>query len=224
MKLISTEFGQSFQQIRMEEIRPFSGIFLPGLIAAITERYGFSVVPNLADAAQQGAKFREGRFTAGDSFIAIKELGVYNDGIIVAAWNTDDADAIVDDVINWTSETLKLREPILRPNRRYVSSLVVEFDISLDPAFTMFAEFIRKYEEVLKQAYDWEFPVEAARITFSADRTLMPLHTSADLVIERRAGVPFSENRYFSSVPLGTRTHLELLKTFEGLLAATIGA
>jgi hypothetical protein len=208
----------------MEEIRPFSGIYLPGLIAAIAERYGFAVVPNLADAAQQGAKFREGRFTMDDSFIAIKELGVYNDGIIVAAWNTDDADAIIDDVMNWTSETLKLREPILRPNRRYVSSLVVEFDISLDRAFAMFAEFIRTYGEVLKRAYDWEFPVAAARIAFSADRTLMPPHTSADLVIERRAGVPFSENRYFSSVPLRTRAHLELLKTFEDLLAAPIRA
>lgn len=220
MKLISTEFGQSFQQYRMEELRPFSGIYLPGLIAAIAERYSFGAVPSLNDAVQQGARFREGRFAVGNTLIAIKELGVYNDGILVAAWNTDDADAIVDDITSWSLQTLKLREPIFTPVRRHVSSLVVEFDFTIDRAFTVFAELITEYQEVLKRTYDWEFPVQGLRIAFAADHTMMPQHTSADFLIERRAGVPFSENRYFSSVPLGTRTHLELLKTFERVLAA----
>jgi len=221
MKLISTEFGQSFQQYRLEEIRPFSGIYLPGLIATITERYGFGVVPSFAEAVQQGAKFREGRLIVDDRLIAIKELGIYNDGIIVVAWNTEDADTIIDDVKSWELQTLKLREPIFKPVRRHFSSVVVEFDFSINRAFTMFAEFIRIYEEVLKRTYDWEFPVEASRVTFTADPTKMPLHSSADFVIERRAGgVPFSENRYFSSVPLQTRAHLELLEIFERLLAA----
>ena len=221
MKLISTEFGQSFQQYRLEEIRPISGIYLPGLIAAITERYGFGVVPSLAEAAQQGAKFREGRLIVDAHLIAIKELGIYNDGIVVAAWNTDDADTVIDDVNNWELQTLTLREPIFKPVRRHFSSLVVEFDFSMNRAFTMFGEFIRTYEEVLKRTYAWEFPVEPSRLTFTADLTKMPLHTSADFVIERRTGgVPFSENRYFSSVPLQTRAHLELLASFEHLLAS----
>jgi hypothetical protein len=215
MKLISTEFGQSFQEYRIEEIRPFSGIYTPALIGAVRERYAFAEIPTLTEAAQQGAKFKEGRFVSGEKIVAIQELGIYKDGIVVVAWNTDDSDAVLDDLVTWTRQSIQIREPIFWPTRLYASTLLVEFDYPLDRAFGVFAEFNRSVGAALKGAYGWEYPLETTRIAFGTDPTQMPPHRRAEFTVERRVGVPFSENRHFSSAPLRTPVHLELLASFE---------
>src|SRR6266446_2506976 len=120
MKLISTEFGQSFQPYLIEELRPLNGgLHLPALIAAIADRYKFASVPTLNDALQQGAKFAEGFLLFNEQIISIRQLGVYNDGMIVVGWNTDESDLILQDVMTWATQTFRLREPITRTRRVY---------------------------------------------------------------------------------------------------------
>jgi hypothetical protein len=219
MKLISTEFGQSFQPYLLEELRPLNGgLYLPGLIAAVADRYKFASVPTINDALQQGAKFAEGFLLVNGQIISIRQLGIYNDGMIVVAWNTDESDLILEEVMTWATQTFRLREPITRTRRVYISSVVVEFDFSIERAFHTLSEFIRIYEAALKSAYDWEFPIEPTRITFGADPTKMPQHRSADFLIERRAGRSFPECRYFSSVPLRTSAHVDLLARLETVI------
>jgi hypothetical protein len=216
MKLISTEFGQSFQPYILEELRPLSGgLYLPSLIAAAAERYKFAGTPTISDALQQGAKFSEGLLLIGDQTIVIRQLGIYNDGVIVVAFNTDESDLILEDLVSWATQIFKLREPITRMRRVYVSSVVVEFDIPIERPFRALSKFVKTYEAALKSAYDWVLPVEPTRIAFGADPTKMPQHRSADFLIERRAGRPFSEDRYFSTVPLQTSAHLDLLVCLE---------
>jgi hypothetical protein len=153
MKLISTEFGQSFQQYVIEELRPLSGgLYFPGLIAAVAERYKFATVPTVSDVAQQGARFAEGFLPVNVKIIAIRQLGIYNDGIIIAAWNTDDSDIVLKDVVSWATEMFKLREPITRYPIEYLSSVVVEFDVTVERAFYLLSEFMRNYEAALHRA------------------------------------------------------------------------
>lgn len=219
MKLISTEFGQSFQPYLLEELRPLNGgLHLPSLIAAVAERYKFMSIPNMNEAIQQGAKFSEGFILASGQIVAIRQLGIYNDGVIVVAWNTDESDMILEDVMAWATQAFMLRQPITRPRRIYTSSVVVEFDMPIERAFHAISQFIKIYEAELKLAYDWEFPIELTRVTFGADSTKLPQHRTADFLIERRAGRPFSECRYFSSVPLRTSTHLDLLARLENVV------
>jgi hypothetical protein len=219
MKLISTEFGQSFHQYVIDELRPLTGgLHLPGLIAAVAERYKFATVPTVGDALQQGAKFAEGYLLKDGATIAIRQLGFYNDGIIAEAWNTDDSDWVIKDFMIWATHVFKLREPITIYPTQYTSSIVVEFEITIERAFDLLSSFARAYEAALKSAYDWDFPIEPTRIAFGADITKMPPHRSADFVIERRGGRPFSERRYFSSGRLRTSAHVELLAHFESLI------
>jgi hypothetical protein len=219
MKLISTEFGQSFQPFLIDELRPLTGgLYLPGLIAAVAERYKFATVPTAGDALQQGAKFAEGALLFEGQVIAIRQLSVFNDGIIVVAWNTDDSDLILKDMMFWATQTFQLREPITKLPTQHVSNVVVEFDLTIERAFNALSKFMKVYEAVLKATYNWDYPIEPTRIAFGADTTKMPQHTSADFVIERRAGRPFAERRYFSSVRLRTSAHLELLGQLEDLI------
>jgi len=218
MRLISTEHGQSFQRFIGDELRPLSGLYVPDMLRAITERYAFGFAPALADALKDGAKFREGRMTQDGATIAIKELGIYNDGALVFSWNTDDAEAVVNDLLRWLTSDFGLREPTTLFPRRLSSSVTVEFHDSIDGAFQAFRAFTNEYAALLSKLYGWQFPLEAARLTFGSDLTTMPQFTNADFIIERRQGVPFTANRYFSSAPLPTSDHLKLLELFESVI------
>ena len=217
MNLISTEFGQSFLQYVIDELRPLTGgLYFPGLIAAVAERYKFANVPTVGDALQQGAKFAEGCLLVGGEIIAIRQLGIYNDGIIVVAWDTE-SDLVLKDFMVWAAQAFKLREPITKFPTRYVSSVVVEFEITMERAFYPLSELMRTYAAALKSAYDWDLPIEPTRMGLGRT-SRNALAEIGGFLIERRTGRPFSEYRYFSSVPLRTSAHLELLARFESLI------
>jgi hypothetical protein len=215
MKLISTEHGQAFQRFLEEEIRPPSGIYMPDLLRGIAERYGFATLPTLQDALKEGAKFGQGKFVTNDRTIAIKELGVFSDGVLVQTWNTDDANIVTDDLISWTEKTFGTRPPLAIRERRFTSSVIVEFDGSLDSALEIFQELRDTLSKAFHDIYGWSLDINASRIALSCDPTALPPLTTAELNIERRRGIPFSQNRYFSVATLPTGSHLELLESFE---------
>src|SRR5215471_10848941 len=100
MKIIATDTGRVVQLIVMEEVRPPSGVYIPALYQAIGDRYGFVAKPQDPQAAiTSGAKFNHGRLITPNKTYVISENGVYNDGIIVDATNTDDAEIILEDLM-----------------------------------------------------------------------------------------------------------------------------
>jgi hypothetical protein len=216
MNLISTEHGQSLQLFAAEEVRPPSGLYLPDLIRNISERYAFAVGPsNYETVMKEGAKYKDGRFVIEGRTIAIKDLGFFVDGVLAVAWNTDDAEAILNDLIVWVVQNFGVREPRTRLPRKYVSSVVVEFDAELSKALTAFEELQEDFGSAIKGRYGMKPEINASRIALSADPTKLPPQTTFEFTIERRAGRPFSENRYFSSATLPTAAHLDLLGAFE---------
>jgi hypothetical protein len=164
---------------------------------------------------KEGAKYKEGRFAMEGRTIAIKDLGFFVDGALVITWNTDDAEIVLDDLIGWAIEKFGVREPRTRLPKTFVSSVVVEFDADLDRALTAFDELRRGFASVINEKYRMDLEINASRIALAADPTRLPPQTRFEFTIERRGGRPFSENRYFSSATLPTRSHLDLLAAFE---------
>jgi hypothetical protein len=219
--LISTEHGQSLQLFVAEEVRPSSGLYLPDLIRKISEKYAFAVVPtNFETIMREGAKYKEGRFVTEGRTIAIKELGFFVDGVLAVTWNTDDAEIVLNDLIIWAAQNFGFREPRTKLPRRFVSSVVVEFDVEFSKAITVFDELREGLTTAIKKNYGDDPEINASKITFSADPTTLRPQTTFEFNIERRAGRPFSENRYFSSATLPTASHLDLLGAFERRLLA----
>jgi hypothetical protein len=68
-------------------------------------------------------------------------------------------------------------------------------------------------------------PFEMTGIIFSPD-TSATSYKPPGLLIERKAGVPFTENRFWSRSPFTTADHLSALGEFENLLeeALVIGS
>jgi hypothetical protein len=216
VNLISTEHGQSLQLFVAEEVRPPSGLYLPDLIRKISERYAFAIAPtNYETVMKEGAKYKEGRFVVEGRTIAIKEMGFFVDGILAVTWNTDDADVVLNDLILWAAQDFGFREPRTKLPRRFVSSVVVEFDVELSRAVTAFDELQEGFASAIKENYDMDPEINASKIALSADPTKLRPQATFEFTIERRAGRPYSENRYFSSATLPTASHLDLLGAFE---------
>ena len=219
MNLISAEHGQSLQLFVAEEVRPPSGLYLPDLIRGISERYAFALWPtNYETIMKEGAKYKEGRFVTEGRTIAIKDLGFFVDGVLAVAWNTDDSDLILNDLIVWAAQNFGFREPRTKLPRRFVSSVIIEFDAELGKALRAFDELQEGFASAIKETYGMDPEINASRIVLSADPTKLP--TTFEFNIERRVGRPFSENRYFSSATLPTTSHLDLLRVFERRLLA----
>jgi len=219
MKIISTEAGQVLQLFVMDEIRPLSGLYLPTLLAALGERYGFVTKPaNLGDDLAKGVKFQTGHHVTDGRDISINEITFFNDGVIVIALNTDDAEIVLDDFWAWATQTFKLREDQTKRPRTYVSSVVVEFGSSIDAAIKGFETASKKVSDAINVTYGRKVDTSIFRLSFAADPTTVPPHFNTQFTIERRLGIPFSKNRYFSSAPLKTKAHLGILKELENIL------
>jgi hypothetical protein len=218
MRLISTEHGQVLQKFIIDEVRPPSGLYLPDILRGMAERYAFVTLPNLQDVLKEGAKFSQGRFISGARTIEIKLLGLFSDGILAVAWNTEDATIVLEDMMSWAMDHFGFRQPVTSEPRQFVSSVVVEFESSLDNTLEAFQQLKNDFSTQLHASYGWLVEIESARVALACDPTKLPPLRTAELIIERRAGQPFSQNRYFSSAPLSTGAHLGLLDKFEQLL------
>src|SRR5437867_1033837 len=113
MKVIGTEVGRVVALMTPEEWRP-TKLSTADAFKAIKERYQFAYAPSLSipwDALQkEGFKFNLGRLKVGDKDLPIQELTFYNDGIVINANNTDDAEAFLGDIAKWATETVGIRD------------------------------------------------------------------------------------------------------------------
>ena len=172
----------------------------------------------MATAPQVGIKFENGEFTIDGAHVSIENLDIYNDGIVATARNTSDAEAILDDAIEWGMETFGLRRPEKMLPRTYTSWVVVDFEEPIAQLFSKFDNLrtliTKSFEETYKRTLDFQMQ----RIAFNVDPQLLPPYTQTDFAIDRRGGSPYSLNRFFCSAPLKTDSHIALLEGIEATL------
>jgi hypothetical protein len=217
MNLVSTETGRVLQLVVMEEIRPLSGLYMPTLYQELADRYAFAARPqNYAEAIANGAKFQHGLLITQDREIEIKEIGVYNDGLIVDARNTEDAEFILQDFAAWAVATFALRERKTIIPKIFTSSITVEFNGTLESALKGVETITKHVSNAFAQAYDWhDININLMRLAVNADPQTVPHLRNTQFLIERRLQRPYTENRYLCTAPLRTEDHIALLEKIE---------
>ncbi len=85
-------------------------LYLPDLVKAIKERYGFVRVPEalyeLEVSDTHSASFQHGKFIRDSRSVLIKSLEIYTNWVIATTESsTDDADAFLSDMLAWLSGT-----------------------------------------------------------------------------------------------------------------------
>jgi hypothetical protein len=140
-------------------------------------------------------------------------LTIYSDGTSVNLQsNTRDAETVLQTTLE-IFLSLGMREPTMPPLHYYLSTIVADFDKSLDSLFP----------PGLLQNISAAMPVHGRAqffaIHFNFDPSTIPGRISrinpSQFRIERRLEIPYDQNRYFCQANTTTEKHIELLEQLE---------
>lgn len=219
MKLREILVGQAIRFIRLQE--PIGGIFIPEFVKAVQEQYKFVTVPKtLAEFDRsKGIKFEHGYFMLGDRKIVLDRVDIFNNGISVGTRAyTEDVDQFLDSVIEWSTTVMGMRQDTSSPvEKLFLSNVEVEMKNVLSTR-SKFSDAVSK--SLSKQLAEYGLQAKAFEtigITMHFDSLKLSSPIPTNFKLERREGHEFGKNVFFSSAPLKTKDHLELLQQMEGL-------
>jgi hypothetical protein len=219
MKIIGNLSGIVADREAVEEYLPEAPPGSQQLIELIRTTYEFQVYPRNAQAAQPVLNFAGGRFSSINQSFAISQLVMAPDGDIVQALTTAQAELVLDDVKRLLDETFGFRLRSAKSTRRFVSNMVVEFDQGLQDYIEAFAKIARTINSVRTGRPSFSIK----RMSFGTMEApqlgdIFAAIEFADFLIERRAGRPFEENRYFCSAPMADADHIRVLEQIEAIM------
>ncbi len=218
MKLLSILQARTVAYLEIDELFTRHHILGPEFTPKIAERYGFLKLPEKLEDfldEQKGIQFAFGRWEG----TVINQLALYAHGIAVeTAASTDVSEKILYDVLRWGADALNTnyRQDMIK-RKAYVSGLLFSTEVSLNALHPKLRGIGERLPSSVADSLGHVFPYEVTGIFFGYDTT----HTKPNapiFTIERRADVPFSENKYFSTAPLPTVEHVRLLEDFEAAL------
>jgi hypothetical protein len=198
-----------------DEIRPREAVPLRIWMEAIQNKFSFAQVPTQLPAAGQGFDFRAGTLEAGESSIAVALVSVYTDGISVHVQShTRNAETVLQEVLAIFFR-LGMREPTTPPLHYYVSTIVADFDRSLDGLLAP------PLLQIISAAMPVQGDAQLFHFHVNFDQSKIPGRIGpinpTNFRVERRNGIPYDQNRYFCQANTTTEKHIELLERMEQL-------
>lgn len=206
MQLIQTVGGEA---IRFITVRSAFGATVHGVsLRSIAEHFKFADGPRDASALDLGAgiTFLNGLFR---NEIVIDQLKLHDDGIVLQSkTDTVKCDQIIDELIELDCGLLfeGLRETA------YFSALVTEMDIEFDERFKTLQPTMDALDAALASAGQLENGFEPFAIQLWANKNSRHQHFFR---LEKRVNTP---GAFYSTAPMRTADHLELLAKIEAIL------
>jgi hypothetical protein len=198
--------------------RPTGQLYFPDAAAKLVERYSFVKAPNPDHHLDQPLPyvFSVGKFQDAQ----ITELSIFSDGLIVSSVSdTDLLDGFIEDLMSWaTKELLVVQMTTAKPEKFYESSIVVkstsDLPMSLDPQNNVTGTLKTAMESAnIQSGFTLSgFMLDLDPGEFAGKRK--PFR----FVVDRRVGVPFSENIFYSQAPFRTQDHLAVLRSLETMV------
>jgi hypothetical protein len=221
MKLLSVQRARSIWLVNLVDLNPH-GRNVFSLIAPIIAKYQFVQFPTKPEELDlsKGINFVGGSFKeAPENDIAI-DLTVFNDGFLAdTRSSTEDSDVFLDEFLSWIAGEFGLVQykEILR-SRVYVSELWVKTDKSLNTLNPKLENFAKRLTSLIVGHNHHPISFETYGISFWTNPTItLP---PGPFKFERAENTPFGEHRYYSTAPLQTNVHLEMLTELEGILSS----
>jgi len=214
MQLASVLLARYYALVQIEDLNLAGTVFYPELVSGLVERYEFQKYPTQPGDFDEtkGIEFASGRW--GET--AIDKVVILNSGIYLdTSTNTDTSERLLLEALDWAVKNFRItfrREMIKRCV--YLSQVTFYSGVpilALNPVLTKISNTITK--EVTK-SFGQQLEYENAAISMSYDQLATRLGTAA-FTVQRREGVPFAENKYFSTAPVKTEIHLQLLEQLE---------
>jgi hypothetical protein len=177
---------------------------------ALFEKYSFTQLPKLDSIdLQKGIQFSHGIFEN----ISILDLTLFANGIVVdSGASTDDSEKVLLDFLGSVHKTLGANIKLHR--RIFLSQVTFRSGLNLKSMHPVLQRIADRVTAGVSRDLDQSFSYHPTAVHLNIDSTQNKL-TPGAFIIERRAEIPFSEQTYFSSAPLRTPEHLELIEQFE---------
>jgi hypothetical protein len=208
----------------------FSTIPVFDLVDALKAKYNFRHSPTgpelLNAVANQPATFLWGKREIEGRTVTVESLQVQNFAgfattvTVVTRTSTDDCEAVLEDLAEWVRTNFSVSTKPSYPTN-FVSQLECVLDGSLAKRLDFFnpiGDRITAYAKSYGFTACPPYEATAAYLYFDNSKLTNPPTLTLAFSIDRRAGVPFEENKYFAQAPLKTRDHIALLRELEKLL------
>jgi hypothetical protein len=220
MKVLGTTLARAIWVIDMQQLNP-TGRSLLDLFHAIAKRYRFSKFPqHLLDYNKDSAlEFNSGSFLKSPTEDFRVGLTIYTNGITGDSLSsTDESEAFLQDMAQWAAKEHNLpfdQNSVLR--KSYLSQVEVSFESELqlaNPKLSFIPSLISAQAVQLdgKPAQYRFGGLTAWSENVGKEGALQPFR------LERKYGIPFTENVYFSLATLRTQEHIALLQRIETAL------
>jgi hypothetical protein len=214
MQLASMLLARYFGLFQIAELNRDGNLYYPEWIKAVVERYGFIKYPKDLDSLDEkkGVEFIGGR--SGKRVIdklVILDTGMYLDTSVDTATSQE----LWLELMEWAVKTMGATfEPSMVKRHVYVSQLTFHSDAPILRVNPILEKIAAVITGEVQENYKHSLRYETVGLSVGIDKEAINLATAA-FTIQRRDGVPFGENRYYSTAPLKTDVHLELLNIWE---------
>lgn len=214
MQLAAVQLARFYGLIQAEDLNKSGTVYFPELTNALVERYGFIKYPSKAEDFEnsKGIEFEGGR----DGKRVITKLSILDNGIYLdTSIDTSASEAIWFEMMGWASDKLGISfDPAMVKRRAYVSQLTFYSDVSVLETNPILSEIGNLLTTEVEANYGQRLEYEPTALAVGYDAQTVKLGT-APFNVQRREGVLFDENKYFSTAPVKTEIHLDILEGLE---------
>jgi hypothetical protein len=200
--------------VEIQGVDPKGSTSTPEALKLFASKYSFAKVPQKIEELdfQKGIELSVGKLHN----INIDTFTFYGNGVVVdTRSSTRDCQIVLEDFFKTIAQIFGAT---IRPTRQMLlSHLLFQSDLRLPKVHPIFQLIAEKVGASVSADYHQPVTFEASKFFVGADISQINLEPSP-FTIERRNGVPFSASSYFSSAPLGTEDHLDLLTSIEAAL------
>lgn len=190
-------------------------VFVPDLVDGIQRKFKFWEYPkSMAEFLQEnGASFGNGIVNG----IKIRNLTLFKQGLFVREFmNTKDIDSIIDIIIEFILDNYNISYINTPPVLKAFNSAIV---VRMSPDIMNYIlKFGKLSEQISKMVSEYGFTsskFQVSSLSLQPDPSKTVLLQPGKFVIERRAGYPFEEGLFYSTAPVSTEQHLNILLELE---------
>jgi hypothetical protein len=227
---MKTNFVLRAQSVMSLKPNVFANVPVFDLVDAVKERYSFREVPStqslLNPPSNQPATFIHGRLPSKRT-VTVENLQVLNyapHSTVVSAISrksTDEADVFLNDMADFVGKEFHIDTKPISPTT-YQSQLEVILNSSVKERFDFLQQLGQSITNLLK-TYGFSaaplYEPTGFSMHFDATKPTEPVTLATVFTVERRAQMPFDENKYYSQAPLRTSDHEAVLEHVEKLLS-----
>jgi hypothetical protein len=213
MEITAILMSRALAFIETAELSPRGGLFFPELIKELVHRFNFQKFPRAIEEwkSDEGSQFLSGKFDK----TVIDRLVLYADGILIDTQaGTTESKRVLEALLDWTREKFGIvYGPEMVREWAYVNNLTFHSDVPLLITGPM-ERLAKAITADVTKSTGRELIYEPIGLNIGHDVSLRK-HGKATFNIQRRLGVPFASNKYYSESPLQTDTHIALLEQYE---------